>query len=174
MQERQATPAGHVHTLADPFLLEIVRYPAPKQEVEVTARIDAGVYDTRQQTAPVVSLDDVLLMRDVVRHLPSGALLGSRSSAIVEGAAFGGSGNKPTLSCFDLIENPRFCVFCTGRQLGRSAFCKASPLTRRPESPVTQRFALGNSRRSGLGSPGCCSTAATTFASKLPSQHRLA
>ncbi|MBX9640061.1 MAG: AAA family ATPase, partial [Mycobacteriaceae bacterium] len=95
MEERQTTIAGQVHPLADPFLViatqnpvdqegtyplseaqtdrfllkEIVRYPSPEEEVEVMSRIDAGVYDTRQPAAPVVSLDDVLRVQEVVRHV---------------------------------------------------------------------------------------------------------
>lgn len=94
MEERQTTIAGQVHPLADPFLViatqnpvdqegtyplseaqtdrfllkEIVRYPSPQEEVEVMVRIDAGIYD-RQPTAPVVGLDDVLRLQDVVRHV---------------------------------------------------------------------------------------------------------
>lgn len=33
------------------------------------SRIDAGIYDKGQPTAPVASLDDVLRLQDVVRHV---------------------------------------------------------------------------------------------------------
>jgi MoxR-like ATPase len=95
MEERQTTIAGHVHPIAEPFLViatqnpvdqegtyplseaqtdrfllkEIVRYPSPEEEVEVMTRIDAGIYDKAQPSASVVSLDDVLRLQDVVRHV---------------------------------------------------------------------------------------------------------
>jgi MoxR-like ATPase len=95
MEERQTTIAGQAHPIAEPFLViatqnpvdqegtyplseaqtdrfllkEIVRYPSPEEEVEVMARIDAGIYDKGQLAEPVVSLDDVLRLQDVVRHV---------------------------------------------------------------------------------------------------------
>jgi MoxR-like ATPase len=95
MEERQTTIAGHVHPIAEPFLViatqnpvdqegtyplseaqtdrfllkEIVRYPSPEEEVEVMSRIDAGIYDKAQPSAAVVSVDDVLRLQDVVRHV---------------------------------------------------------------------------------------------------------
>lgn len=85
MEERQTTIAGRVHPIADPFLViatqnpvdqegtyplseaqtdrfllkEIVRYPTPQEEVEVMARIDAGVYDKGHRARPAASLADV-------------------------------------------------------------------------------------------------------------------
>jgi MoxR-like ATPase len=95
MEERQTTIAGQVHPLAEPFLViatqnpvdqegtyplseaqtdrfllkEIVRYPSPEEEVEVMSRIDAGVYDKGRRARAAVSLDDVLRLQDVVRHV---------------------------------------------------------------------------------------------------------
>jgi MoxR-like ATPase len=95
MEERQTTIAGTVHTIAEPFIViatqnpidqegtyplseaqtdrfmlkEVVRYPSPQEEVEVMTRIDAGIYERGQATAPVVDLDEVLHMQDVVRHV---------------------------------------------------------------------------------------------------------
>jgi MoxR-like ATPase len=95
MEERQTTIAGEVHPIAAPFMViatqnpvdqegtyplseaqtdrfllkEIVRYPSPQEEVEVMTRIDAGIYDKTREIAPVVSLDDVLRLQDVVHRV---------------------------------------------------------------------------------------------------------
>ena len=95
MEERQTTIAGEVHPIAEPFMViatqnpvdqegtyplseaqtdrfllkEIVRYPSPQEEVEVMARIDAGIYDKGQVMAPVVSLDDVLRLQHAVHRV---------------------------------------------------------------------------------------------------------
>jgi MoxR-like ATPase len=95
MEERQTTIAGQVHPIEEPFLViatqnpvdqegtyplseaqtdrfllkEIVRYPSPEEEVEVMSRIDAGIYDKGHAAPPVVSLDNVLRLQDVVRHV---------------------------------------------------------------------------------------------------------
>jgi MoxR-like ATPase len=95
MEERQTTIAGQLHPIAEPFLViatqnpvdqegtyplseaqtdrfllkEVVRYPSPEEEVEVMSRIDAGIYDKDRSTPPVVSLDDVLRLQAVVRHV---------------------------------------------------------------------------------------------------------
>jgi MoxR-like ATPase len=95
MEERQTTIAGEVHSIAAPFMViatqnpvdqegtyplseaqtdrfllkEIVRYPSPQEEVEVMTRIDAGIYDRERAIAPVVSLDDVLRLQDVVNRV---------------------------------------------------------------------------------------------------------
>ena len=69
----------------DRFMLkEIVRYPSPQEEVEVMARIDAGIYDKGQATAPVVSLDDVLRLQDVVRHVHMDRALMLYASQLVD------------------------------------------------------------------------------------------
>jgi MoxR-like ATPase len=95
MEERQTTIAGQVYPIEEPFLViatqnpvdqegtyplseaqtdrfllkEIVRYPSPEEEVEVMSRIDAGIYDKGHAASPVVSLDNVLRLQEVVRHV---------------------------------------------------------------------------------------------------------
>lgn len=95
MEERQTTIGGEEHLIADPFLViatqnpvdqegtyplseaqtdrfllkEIVRYPSREEEVEVMSRIDAGIYDKEHRSPPVVSLEDVLRLQQVVRHV---------------------------------------------------------------------------------------------------------
>jgi MoxR-like ATPase len=91
MEERQTTIAGEVHPLPDPFLVvatqnpvdqegtyplseaqtdrfmlkEVLRYPSPAEEVEVMARMDAGLYDKAHRTAPVVGLDHILRLQAI-------------------------------------------------------------------------------------------------------------
>ncbi|MCV7100752.1 AAA family ATPase [Mycobacterium palustre] len=110
MEERQTTIAGRVHSLADPFLViatqnpvdqegtyplseaqtdrflikEIVRYPSPEEEVEVMARIDAGVFDAGRRSAPVAGLDDVLRLQGVVRHVHMDRALMLYASQLVD------------------------------------------------------------------------------------------
>jgi MoxR-like ATPase len=95
MQERQTTIAGKVYPIPEPFLViatqnpvdqegtyplsesqtdrfmlkEIVRYPSAEEEVEVMFRIDAGLYDKNHRSRPVVGLDDVRRLQDVVRNV---------------------------------------------------------------------------------------------------------
>jgi MoxR-like ATPase len=95
MQERQTTIAGKVHPIPEPFLViatqnpvdqegtyplsesqtdrfmlkEILRYPTSEQEVEVMFRMDAGIYDKNHRTRPVVGLNDVRRLQDVVRNI---------------------------------------------------------------------------------------------------------
>src|SRR5689334_21023135 len=83
MEERQTTIAGKVYPIPEPFLViatqnpvdqegtyplseaqtdrfmlkEVLPYPSTEHEVEVIARIDAGVYDRHHSTAPVIGLD---------------------------------------------------------------------------------------------------------------------
>lgn len=92
MEERQTTIAGEVHPLPNPFLVvatqnpvdqegtyplseaqtdrfmlkEVLRYPTPAEEVEVMARMDAGVFDKAQRTAPVVGLDHIRRLQNIV------------------------------------------------------------------------------------------------------------
>jgi MoxR-like ATPase len=110
MEERQTTIAGQLHPIAEPFLViatqnpvdqegtyplseaqtdrfllkEIVRYPSPEEEVEVMSRIDAGVYDKAHPTPPVVSLDDVLRLQAVVRHVHMDRALMLYASRLVD------------------------------------------------------------------------------------------
>jgi MoxR-like ATPase len=95
MEERQTTIAGQVYALPEPFLViatqnpvdqegtyplseaqtdrfmlkEVLRYPRPEDEVEVIARIDAGVYDRDEKPRPVVSLDEIGRLQGIVRNV---------------------------------------------------------------------------------------------------------
>jgi MoxR-like ATPase len=95
MEERQTTIAGKVYPIPEPFLViatqnpvdqegtyplseaqtdrfmlkDVLRYPSSEQEVEVMARMDAGVYDKGRRTRPVVGLDDIRRLQDVVRNV---------------------------------------------------------------------------------------------------------
>ncbi|WP_102144168.1 AAA family ATPase [Mycobacterium hubeiense] len=95
MQERQTTIAGKVYPIPEPFLViatqnpvdqegtyplsesqtdrfmlkEILRYPSAEEEVEVMFRLDTGVYDPNHRSRPVVGLDDVRRLQDVVRNV---------------------------------------------------------------------------------------------------------
>ncbi|OBJ48087.1 MoxR family ATPase [Mycobacterium sp. 1423905.2] len=95
MEERQTTIAGQVYRIPEPFLViatqnpvdqegtyplseaqtdrfmlkEVLRYPRPEDEVEVIARIDAGVYDRDARPNPVVSLDDIVHLQSTVRNV---------------------------------------------------------------------------------------------------------
>ncbi|MCW2651535.1 MAG: ATPase [Mycobacterium sp.] len=92
MEERQTTIAGVVYPVPEPFLViatqnpvdqegtyplseaqtdrfmlkEILRYPSAQEEVEVVARIDAGVYDKNHRSRPVVGLDHVRRLQEIV------------------------------------------------------------------------------------------------------------
>jgi MoxR-like ATPase len=92
MEERQTTIAGVVYPIPDPFLViatqnpvdqegtyplseaqtdrfmlkEVVHYPSIEDEVEVISRMDAGLYDKDHRTAPVVSVDDVRRVQQLV------------------------------------------------------------------------------------------------------------
>ncbi|MGZ4584033.1 MAG: AAA family ATPase [Mycobacterium sp.] len=95
MEERQTTIAGQVYPIPEPFLViatqnpvdqegtyplseaqtdrfmlkEVLRYPRPEDEVEVMARIDAGVYDRDETPRPVVSLDEIVRLQGIVRNV---------------------------------------------------------------------------------------------------------
>jgi MoxR-like ATPase len=95
MEERQTTIAGKVYAIPEPFMViatqnpvdqegtyplseaqtdrfmlkDVLRYPSSEQEVEVMARMDAGVYDKSRRTRPVVGLDDIRRLQDVVRNV---------------------------------------------------------------------------------------------------------
>jgi MoxR-like ATPase len=95
MEERQTTIAGRVYPIPEPFLViatqnpvdqegtyplseaqtdrfllkDVVSYPTPAQEVEVMDRMDAGLYDKSHRSRPVVNLDDVRRLQDIVRHV---------------------------------------------------------------------------------------------------------
>jgi MoxR-like ATPase len=95
MQERQTTIAGQMYPIPEPFLViatqnpvdqegtyplseaqtdrfmlkDILSYPSSEQEVEMMFRMDAGLYDKSHRSRPVVGLDDVRRLQDVVRHV---------------------------------------------------------------------------------------------------------
>lgn len=95
MEERQTTIAGEVYPIPEPFLViatqnpvdqegtyplseaqtdrfmlkDVLRYPSSEEEVEVMARMDAGMYDKDHRSRPVVGLDDVRRLQHVVRHV---------------------------------------------------------------------------------------------------------
>jgi len=95
MEERQTTIAGRVYPIPEPFLViatqnpvdqegtyplseaqtdrfllkDVVSYPTPAEEVEVMDRMDAGLYDKSHRSRPVVNLDDVRRLQDIVRHV---------------------------------------------------------------------------------------------------------
>jgi MoxR-like ATPase len=92
MEERQTTIAGVEYPIPDPFLViatqnpvdqegtyplseaqtdrfmlkEVVHYPSVDDEVEVIERMDAGLYDRAHHTAPVVGVDDIRRVRELV------------------------------------------------------------------------------------------------------------
>lgn len=109
MEERQTTIAGQVYPIPEPFLViatqnpvdqegtyplseaqtdrfmlkEVLQYPSADEEVEMMARIDAGVY-THHRSAPVISLDDVRRAQDVVRGVHMDRALVQYASRLVE------------------------------------------------------------------------------------------
>ncbi|MBO0679914.1 AAA family ATPase [Mycolicibacterium sp. S2-37] len=110
MEERQTTIAGQVYPIPEPFLViatqnpvdqegtyplseaqtdrfmlkDLLQYPTADEEVEVMARIDAGIYDRSHRSAPVVSLDDIRRAQDVVRHVHMDRVLVQYASRLVE------------------------------------------------------------------------------------------
>ncbi|BCI55937.1 ATPase AAA [Mycolicibacterium litorale] len=110
MEERQTTIAGQVYPLPEPFLViatqnpvdqegtyplseaqtdrfmikDVLEYPSVDEEVEVMARIDAGIYEADRPTAPVVGLDDVRRAQQVVRHVHVDRVLVQYASRLVE------------------------------------------------------------------------------------------
>lgn len=109
MEERQTTIAGAVYPIPEPFLVvatqnpvdqegtyplseaqtdrfmlkEILRYPSAREEVEVIARIDAGVYDKSRRAQPVIDLDDVRRLQGIVRHVHMDQVLIQYASELV-------------------------------------------------------------------------------------------
>jgi MoxR-like ATPase len=93
MEEHQTTIAGVEYPLPEPFVViatqnpvdqegtyplseaqtdrfmlkDVVPYPSTDDEVEVVSRIDAGIYDRQRASPPVVRLDDVARLQDIVR-----------------------------------------------------------------------------------------------------------
>ncbi|MCW2519326.1 MAG: ATPase [Mycobacterium sp.] len=92
MEERQTTIAGVEYPIPDPFLVmatqnpvdqegtyplseaqtdrfmlkEVVHYPSTEDEVEVISRMDAGLYDKGHRIAPVVSVEDIRRVQQLV------------------------------------------------------------------------------------------------------------
>jgi len=93
MEERQTTIAGVEYPIPDPFLViatqnpveqegtyplseaqtdrfmlkEVVQYPSVDDEVEVVLRMDAGLYERSHRMAPVVSVEEIGLVQDLVQ-----------------------------------------------------------------------------------------------------------
>jgi MoxR-like ATPase len=93
MEERQTTIAGTQYPIPEPFLViatqnpvdqegtyplseaqtdrfmlkDVLQYPSAEEEVEVMFRMDAGLYDRNHRSRPVVGLDDIRRLQDVVR-----------------------------------------------------------------------------------------------------------
>lgn len=109
MEERQTTIAGTVYPIPEPFLViatqnpidqegtyplseaqtdrfmlkEVVRYPSPDEEVEVLTRMDAGLYDKQHRSQPVVTLDDVRRLQQIVRTVHMDRALMRYASTLV-------------------------------------------------------------------------------------------
>lgn len=109
MEERQTTIAGQVYPIPEPFLViatqnpvdqegtyplseaqtdrfmlkEVLQYPSADEEVEMMARIDAGVY-ADHRSAPVISLDEVRRAQHVVRGVHMDRALVQYASRLVE------------------------------------------------------------------------------------------
>jgi MoxR-like ATPase len=93
MEERQTTIAGVEYLIPEPFLViatqnpveqegtyplseaqtdrfmlkDVVPYPSVDDEVEVIARMDAGLYQKAHHTAPVVGVDEIRHVQDLVQ-----------------------------------------------------------------------------------------------------------
>ncbi len=93
MEERQTTIAGIEYPIPDPFLViatqnpveqegtyplseaqtdrfmlkELVQYPSVDDEVEVVLRMDAGLYEKSHRTPPVVGVDEIRLVQNLVQ-----------------------------------------------------------------------------------------------------------
>lgn len=109
MEERQTTIAGQVHPIPDPFLViatqnpvdqegtyplseaqtdrfmlkEVLRYPSPDDEVEVIARMDAGVFDRGEKAPAVVPLDEIVRLQYIVRNVHMDPVLIRYASQLV-------------------------------------------------------------------------------------------
>lgn len=110
MEERQSTIAGVEYPIPEPFLViatqnpvdqegtyplseaqtdrfmlkELVQYPSADEEVEVIARMDAGLYEREHRTPPVVTLDDVRHLQRVVGAVHMDRALIQYASHLVE------------------------------------------------------------------------------------------
>jgi MoxR-like ATPase len=109
MEERQTTIAGTEYPIPEPFLViatqnpveqegtyplseaqtdrfmlkDLVQYPTVDDEVEVILRMDAGLYEKKHRTAPVVSLDEIRTVQAVVQTVYMGRELIEYASRLV-------------------------------------------------------------------------------------------
>jgi MoxR-like ATPase len=109
MEERQTTIAGTVYPIPEPFLViatqnpvdqegtyplseaqtdrfmlkDVLRYPTAAEEVEVMVRRDAGVYDKKRRSSPVIGLEDVVRLQAVVRTIHMDSALMHYASQLV-------------------------------------------------------------------------------------------
>ncbi|ORW06511.1 AAA family ATPase [Mycobacterium kyorinense] len=143
MEERQTTIAGQLYPIPDPFVViatqnpvdqegtyplseaqtdrfmlkEVLRYPMPQEEAEVIFRIDAGVYDRDRKPRPVVGLDDIRRLQQVVRNVHMDQVLVHYASQLVHATRNAEQFLPPHLA--KLVEygaSPRATI----------AFCRAS------------------------------------------------
>jgi MoxR-like ATPase len=110
MEERQTTIAGVEYPLPEPFLViatqnpvdqegtyplseaqtdrfmlkELVQYPSAEEEVEVIARMDAGLYDRHHRTPATVGLDAVRHAQRVAASVHMDRALIAYASRLVE------------------------------------------------------------------------------------------
>lgn len=109
MEERQTTIAGVEYPIPEPFLViatqnpvdqegtyplseaqtdrfmlkELVQYPSITDEIEMIDRMDAGRYERDRHPAPVVSLDDVRRVQEIVRSVHLDRALVAYASRLV-------------------------------------------------------------------------------------------
>lgn len=114
MEERQTTIAGVEYPIPEPFLViatqnpvdqegtyplseaqtdrfmlkELVGYPTADEEVEVIARMDAGLFDREHRTPPAVGLDDVRHAQRVTAAVHMDRALIAYASRLVEVTRF--------------------------------------------------------------------------------------
>jgi MoxR-like ATPase len=95
MQERQTSIGGTIYKLPSPFLViatqnpieqegtyllpeaqldrfllkDVIDYPDAEDELEILARIDAGVFDADAEKPPALSLDDVRYLQDAAKKV---------------------------------------------------------------------------------------------------------
>lgn len=65
------------------MLKELVHYPSITDEIEMIDRMDAGRYDRDRHPAPVVSLDDVRRVQEIVRSVHLDRALVAYASRLV-------------------------------------------------------------------------------------------
>ncbi|MGV9801121.1 AAA family ATPase [Mycobacterium sp. NPDC003449] len=109
MQERQTTIAGVEYPIPEPFLViatqnpvdqegtyplseaqtdrfmlkELVHYPSVHDEVELIARMDAGLYERGHHAPPVVGVGEVRRVQDIVRSVHMDRTLVEYASSLV-------------------------------------------------------------------------------------------